>query len=319
MEMNFTRSITIVLALGAALGGCRPKQPAGQVTTGPETPTPIIPAGYQKIAPGPADDSTGMLRQTAVVFRGVVKDIQFTFDNCGGPRTKYVFGDSSALLGALPAGDISLKVLGGPTPSGRWVNVSELPRLALNAQYVTFLRNTDWTYSPIVNKLVFRVETIAGREVLVDPTGRAVTGWSDEGPVLSAAVVSEAVGAQRRGYRSADAGVTGAPTRGDAPGLVGQVVQVRPGTERPPASAAPGQDAPLARAPSLADIEHGGFFTKPAVRAESIGNERPVSVENLVSEIRAAASRANVQVGGRVALDPYWKCWSSTPTASAKR
>jgi hypothetical protein len=146
-----------------------------------------------------------MLAQTATMFRGSLKSVQFTYDGCAEPRTNYVFSDSSSLVGAQVQSTVTLKVLGGPTPGGKWVEVSELPKLALDSQYVTILRNTDWTFSPIVGNLVLRVEVIAGREVLVHPSGHAVTGWGADGPLLSAASVSEVVGSKLHGYRGFDA------------------------------------------------------------------------------------------------------------------
>ena len=161
---------------------------------------PVVPAGYQKIAPASVDTSRQMLAQTSTIFRGSLKDVQFTYDGCSGPRTNYVFSNSSPLFGEKVEAQVNVRVLGGPTPRGTWLTVSELPQLALNSQYVVFLRNTDWTLSPIVGNLVFRVEAIDGREVLVNPDGRAVTGWDDNGPLLSAGMVSEGVGNRRHGY-----------------------------------------------------------------------------------------------------------------------
>jgi hypothetical protein len=54
-----------------------------------------VPAGYKKIAPASLDDSGQMLGQTAAIFRGSLKSVQFTYEGCAGPRTNYVFSDSS--------------------------------------------------------------------------------------------------------------------------------------------------------------------------------------------------------------------------------
>jgi hypothetical protein len=168
----------VVLLLAACNPfGKRPEGPPGDRTTQEPAQEPVVPAGYQKIAPAPVDTSRQILAQTSTIFRGSLKDVQFTYDGCSGPRTDYVFSNSSPLLGEKVEveAQVNLRVLGGPTPRGTWLAVSELPQLALDSQYVVFLRNTDWTFSPIVGNLAFRVETIAGREVLVNPDGRAVT------------------------------------------------------------------------------------------------------------------------------------------------
>jgi hypothetical protein len=312
-------SLSAVIAL---LSGCRSKPPAQQSTTGePQQalPEPVVPAGYQKIAPAPMDTSAQMLGQTATIFRGVLKDVKFTYENCAGPRTNYVFSDSSSIAGEKVASEVNLRVLGGPTPRGTWVGVSELPKLALDSQYVVFLRNTDWTFSPIVGNLVFRVETIGGREVLVHPSGRAVTGWGEDGPLLSAAVVSEAVGSRLHGYRGTEAPAS-AESRASAE--TDPKGEVRPANAiAPPQTADQGRvpDAPIARAPSAAEIRRAGMFARPALLASAISNEPTVSVNSFMGSIREAADKANVRIGGRVALDPNWRCWSSTPTMKVAR
>lgn len=302
-------------AVALLLLGCASNPPGEQTTTEPPLLEPVVPAGYQKIAPAPLDDSMQMLRQTATIFRGSLKSVQFTYEDCAGPRTDYVFSDSSTLVGAQVQPTVTLKVLGGPTPGGKWVGVSELPKLALDSQYVAFLRNTDWTFSPIVGNLVFRVETIAGREVLVHPSGRAVTGWGADGPVLSVGSVSEVVGSKLHGYKGSDA-----PTTDDQPT---SAVTEPKGELRSADSAGPApartQESLLARAPSIAETRRAGLFARPALLPSAIAGEPTVSIDSFVVATRAAADRAQVDIGGRLTLDPNWKCWSSTPTAKAVR
>lgn len=306
------RAIPAVVLL---LVGCPSEEPPGQqITTGPPLLEPIVPSGYKKIAPAPIDDSTQMLAQTATIFRGSLKSVHFTYDGCAGPRTNYVFSDSSPLIGTQVQPTVTLKVLGGPTPGGKWVGVSELPVLALDSQYVVFLRNTDWTFSPIVGNLVFRIETVAGREVLVHPSGRAVTGWGVDGPLLSVSDVSEVVGSKRHGYKGfdkspvSDEQPTSAAT--DSEGELG--IRAAPTQPRT-------QDSLLASAPALAEIKRAGLFARPTLLASAIANEHTVSIDSFVTTARTEAERAQVNIGGRLTLDPNWKCWNSTPTAKAVR
>jgi hypothetical protein len=42
-----------------------------------------------------------------------------------------------------------------------------------------------------------------------------------------------------------------------------------------------------------------------------------MSIDALLVAARAAADREHLKIGGRVTLDPNWKCWSFTPTAMA--
>jgi hypothetical protein len=311
---SFRRSVNL-FALAVLLSGCHSKPPGEQITAGPPLPEPVIPAGYQKIPPASVEDSAQMLAQTATIFRGSLKSVQFTYDDCGGPRTDYVFSDSSSLIGTPVSATVTLAVLGGPTPGGKWVGVSELPTLALDSEYVAFLRNTDWTFSPIVGNLVFRVEKIAGREVLVDPDGHAVTGWGADGPLLSVAPVSEAVGAKLHGYKSTDA-----PAKDDQPTTAASDPkgELRAADNATPTPART-QGSLLVRAPSLDEIRKAGMFARPALIASAVGNEPTVSIDSFIAATRGAADRAQVIIGGRLTLDPSWKCWSSTPTAEASR
>jgi hypothetical protein len=302
-------------AVALLLLGCRSKPQGEHTTITPPLLEPVVPAGYKKIAPASLDDSGQMLGQTAAIFRGSLKSVQFTYEGCAGPRTNYVFSDSSSLVGERVQSTVTVRVLGGPTPGGKWVGVSELPKLALDSQYVVFLRNTDWTFSPIVGNLVFRVEKIAGKEVLVHPSGRAVTGWGEDGPVLSVGSVSEVVGSKLHGYRTSDAPAAGDRPTSAVPDAKGEL---RSSDHAEPAPART-QDSVLASAPSLAETRKAGLFARPALSPSAIANEPTVSIDSFVAATRAAAEQAQVNIGGRLTLDPNWKCWSFTPTARAAR
>jgi hypothetical protein len=299
----------------AATSGCH-RAPSDADTGPPGEPAveePAIPAGYGKIAPTPLDSPTEMLAHTAAIFRGTLKDVRFTFDLCGGPRTLYVFEDSASLAGVAVEKNVTLKVLGGQTPAGTWVSVSELPQLALDSQYVVFLRNTDWTYSPIVSNLVFRQEIVGGRQVLVEPEGHVVTGWGEDGPTLTAATVSEPVGHQRRSLRDVPRPPAPPHTTSGAPDP--HAVVRAPGGGN---ANRPGNDGraiiPSASSMTPEDVRASGLFTRPALTEAAVVNEPSVTTESFVSSITAAAERANVRIGGRLTLESYWKCWSSTPT-----
>jgi len=301
-------------AILAATGGCQRARVS--TDTGPpgEPPRdePPIPAGYSKIAPAPADTPAQMLAQTAAIFRGKLKEIRLTYDLCGGPRTQYVFGDASSLAGVAVNANVTLKVLGGKTPAGTWLSVSELPHLALDSEYVVFLRNTDWTYSPIVSNLVFRQETVGGRQVLVEPEGHVVTGWGEDGPTLSAGAVSAAVGRQRHSVRN----VPQPPGPGhETSGTPEPGIAVSPrgtGNVTPPSAA--GAGASVQSSMTAEEVRASGMFARPALNEAAVTNVPVVSTESFLSSVAAAAERANVRLGGRLTLEPYWKCWSSTPT-----
>lgn len=318
MDRYKTHICASILTVAALLSACATNQPVDVAATEPPRLEPVAPAGYQKIAPAPVHSSEQMLAQTATIFRGVLKEVHFTYDDCAGPRTNYVFSDSTTMTGAQVQPQVTVRVFGGPTPYGTWAEISEHPQLALDSEYVVFLRNTDWTYSPIVGNLVFRREMLGGREVLIDPTGHAVTGWGDNGPLLSAGPVSEAVGLQFRRYRRADA-----PDRPRHPSSAATDPNhddVKPATGTPPAPAlGRTEGSTIAGAPSLAEIRNLGLFEMPATSTAAIVNVPVFSAESLVAAIRAAAVRAHVDIGGRIALDPYWRCTSTTPVVKSRR
>ena len=44
-----------------------------------------------------------------------------------------------------------------------------------------------------------------------------------------------------------------------------------------------------------------------------------MSVDALTEAVKAAAEKEHIRIGGRVALDPNWRCWSTTPTTGVAR
>ena len=137
---------------------------------------------------------------------------------------------------------------------------SEIPTLALDSDYVVFLRNTDWTLSPVVGNLVFRVETIGGREMLIDPGGHAVTGWGPEGPSLSTAAITETVGSKRRAYKNPPTPDSHGQINSNDPRATTRS-QASPSTSAPSPSDV--QDSLLTRAPTIAEIRTAGLFARP--------------------------------------------------------
>jgi hypothetical protein len=51
----------------------------------------------------------------------------------------------------------------------------------------------------------------------------------------------------------------------------------------------------------------------------AIAHEQTVSVDTFIAAIRETAAREQLRIGGRLTLDPNWKCWSSTRTVEAGR
>ena len=239
-----------------------------------------------------------MLSQTAAIVEGDLSDVQFTYDDCAGPRTNYVLTNARTLAGSTVPSQVKISILGGPMPDGSWIKVSELPRLALDSHYVVFLRKSDWTFSPVVANLIFRRETIGGREVLIHPDGQLVTGWNDSGPTLSAAVVSARVGSSIRGYRTVPAPANGPyppPVVSTNPAVQTRVANV--GSPLPGRSQQPviPEGSVLGRGPTAAEIRAAGFFARPAI-LDTASAENALSQDELVSAVKSAARRSNIDV-----------------------
>jgi hypothetical protein len=133
------------------------------------------------IAPPEATDTmAAVLRQTAAIVEGTVAAIAPRFDNTLGPRHRVRLAGVIAHLGSVKGGDLNLDMYGGPLPNGRYARITEQARFVNGGHYIVFLRNTSWFFSPETTDIL-RVETIVGREVLVNDKGFPVIGVDDQG------------------------------------------------------------------------------------------------------------------------------------------
>ena len=129
--------------------------------------------------PTPADTLAAVLRQTAAVVEGDVEDVSFHFDEVEGPRTVAIVTNLFVHLGSLgkaPPSSMEIRSFGGFLPDGREITATHVPELAPGKRYVLFLRNTEWTLSPIAFGHVFRLDTVGTKRALVDAYGRLVLG-----------------------------------------------------------------------------------------------------------------------------------------------
>jgi hypothetical protein len=136
--------------------------------------------------PSPAHTLEQVLRQTAAVVEGHVEDVSYRYDEVEGPRTVATLSRLVVHLGSLgpalpPA--VEIRSFGGRLPDGREVLATHVPALLPGKRYLVFLRNTEWTLSPIAFDQAYRIETVASVPVLVDPHGRLVMGMGARGPV----------------------------------------------------------------------------------------------------------------------------------------
>jgi hypothetical protein len=130
--------------------------------------------------PRAVDSLLSLFDQTASVVEGEVTDVRSEYSPRTGPWTVVTLGNVRAHLGEAPR-EVRLKQAGGLLPDGRQRVISHVPRFVRGARYVVFLRNTGWSLSPVLDEHAFRVESVGGREVLVDGEGALVAGVGSSG------------------------------------------------------------------------------------------------------------------------------------------
>jgi hypothetical protein len=136
-------------------------------------------AAHAAPLPSPADTLADVLRQTCAVIEGDVEDVSFKFDEVEGPRTVAIVTNVFVHLGSLgtaPPSSVEIRSFGGFLPDGREITATHVPELAPGKRYLLFLRNTEWTLSPIAFGHVFSLETVGTKRALVDAYGRLVAG-----------------------------------------------------------------------------------------------------------------------------------------------
>jgi len=144
--------------------------------------------------PSPAGTLEAVLRQTAAVVEGHVEDVSYRHDDIEGPRTVATLSRLVVHLGSLGAvapPSVEIRSFGGRLPDGREVLATHVPALLPGKRYLVFLRNTEWTLSPVAFGQAFRVETVASVPVLVDPQGRLVMGLGSAGTVPGPSLFAE--------------------------------------------------------------------------------------------------------------------------------
>jgi len=165
-----------LLALG--LSGC-----FGQTATDPvdpSDPTPREQSTQQSTGPADPYATKTVLTRSAAVIEGIVRDIKYSYDEHTGPRTVVSLDVTKVHAGTYDEPRVELRMLGGPTPDGRFMSTSETVDFAIGKTYIVFLTNQSWFYSPMP-AAPLRVERVAGKEVLLNPQGHPMTGLSPRG------------------------------------------------------------------------------------------------------------------------------------------
>jgi hypothetical protein len=261
--------------------------------------------GPRLIPPDRFDSIGALLPQLYAVVRGHVTDISYDYLDCQGPRTVVKLDRIQTLIGEKVDTEIELRTFGGPLPNGNYVSASELPRYAIDASYVVFLRNTDWRFSPVTGDLAFREEVIADRPVLVDSDGVAVSGVGEIGVERRTGQLTEPAGLH----------VVGADEGREVlqPDDEGAILKCERGTKCvAPEIAAEAEK----RASHPATKDPTNRFARPAV-LKGIGSAElvsAISTEEMVDRIRRYSDDLGIAIGGRLQLEPRLGCWDVTLT-----
>lgn len=297
-------------------GGCALPSPILR-TSSTEDPRPAPKA--TKVAPRAFESVRDLLEQTAALVEGEVFEVGYSFDDCAGPRTRVHLREATSLLGTTVPPELELKVFGGPLPNGLWAEASGAPRFALGSRYVVFLRNTDWTFAPVLGSHAYRREVIAGKPVLITQEGHAVTGFTEHGIAMATVQLTEAVGRRHRGMERAVA--TPPPDRGVADsGPSGAGLEAKDDTSSvggPVVGSGGGAAIAGLVGSDARQIAASGRHARPAslgVSGDAVVSA--ISLDQFVASIRHVAERENVRIGGPIELEPRWRCWNMTPESN---
>jgi hypothetical protein len=249
--------------------------------------------------PRPFTSMESLISQLHAIVEADVASISFDYLDCQGPRTLVRLENVRTLLGGRTESTLTLRTFGGYLPNGHYVYASELPRYVLHGRYILFLRNNDWKFSPVIGDLAFREETVAGRAVLLDSDGVAVSGVGEAGILRDTPQLTEVVGRHVKGTIS---------THEITPNN-------REGEVTPCEAGKPCSDANRDRKRSI-DLEQSGRFSPPNVLSTASAEHvsAAISVDEMIDRMKRFAETYNVRFDGRLQMEPRIGCWNVTPT-----
>jgi hypothetical protein len=248
------------------------------------------------LRPQRLDSLATVIRQLNAIVLADVRDISTDYDRCEGPRTVLHLAGVKVLLGGAHPDTMQLRLFGGSLPNNRYVEMSESPRYMLGRRYVLFLFNRDWRFSPVISDHAFRVEPIAGREVLVAPNGKAVTGVSDRAVETETRMLFVPEG---------------------LPGIGTVSMSPTPVVAFTPCGVNPDGTPNCPRLPASSPVSNEFFpvpepwTPKPPTREDVAST---LGIDDLVRRIDAAARAIGVTPGGYFASRPRLECWDASPT-----
>ena len=111
------------------------------------------------------------------MIEGRINEITSTYDPVIGPRENIAFSNIQTHFGNSVASSFVVRNMRGllpGEPEKTYIESPHLPRFERDGHYLIFLSKEPWFYSPVVLDGAIRVETVAGKEVLIDQQGHAL-------------------------------------------------------------------------------------------------------------------------------------------------
>ncbi len=128
----------------------------------------------------PPTGATGLCRLielSSALIEGRISEITSTYDPVIGPRENITFANVQTHFGNSVGANFVIRNMRGllpEEPEKTYMESPHIPRFVRDGHYLIFLSKEAWFYSPVVFDGAHRVETVAGKEVLIDQQGHAL-------------------------------------------------------------------------------------------------------------------------------------------------
>jgi hypothetical protein len=120
------------------------------------------------------------LADIATIAEADVVDVTSAYDDRLGPRIVVSLSNVVIHAGsALP--ETTFSQLGGPLPSGKYIEVDHLTRFAVGSRYIFFFATQASVYTAVWARLAFRIEKLASKSIVLGPDGYVVRRFGVDG------------------------------------------------------------------------------------------------------------------------------------------
>jgi len=141
----------------------------------------LIPSGYAVATTAPEQSFPDLVHRAEMIVVGTVTGIQEQWDTARQAPFTYVTFSQLTVLKGNPGGDsLTLQFLGGPTPEGTFLAVTEVPHFTVGEKTVVFSAGNHRDFCPLVGiwQGLLRVYFDSQRavEIVSDNAHRPITG-----------------------------------------------------------------------------------------------------------------------------------------------